>query len=93
MADSASTIHNKIFHGDWKEWYGNRDFLKLQRRRVKRRFDRVSREEVEAGLDDGAVDGYGKYDDIDMERDMFFDQRDYYGNLIDLTEGDYYGYF
>lgn len=82
MADSTNTVHSKIFHGNWKEWYGNREFLKLQRRRVKRRFAKVSREEVEAGLDDGAVDGFGKYDEGDLcERDMFFDELvDYYGN-------------
>jgi hypothetical protein len=76
MADPASAIHNKLFHCDWKEWdsYTNKDFRKLQRRKVKRKFDRVSREEIEAGIDEGEMDGYGKYDESDlMERDMFFD--------------------
>lgn len=86
MADSTSAVHNKIFHGDWKEWYGNRDFLKLQRRRVKRRFGRVSREEITEGIDEGELTGYGKYDESDLlGRDMFFGQRDYYGN----KENDY----
>lgn len=80
MADSASAVHNKIFHGNWKEWYGNRDFLKLQRRRVKRRFERVSRVEVEAGLDDCVEGPYGSMDEGD-EREMFFDDRfDFYEN-------------
>lgn len=76
MGDSASAVHNKIMKNGWMEWGGGRhvDFRKLYRRRVKRKFERVSREEIIEGVDEGEQNGYGKYDEGDLcERDMFFD--------------------
>ncbi len=72
----ANTIHHKILHCDWKEWYGNREFRDRQRRKVKRKFSRVSREEIGAGVDDGEWDWYGRYDQgpIEGRGEMFFDE-------------------
>lgn len=73
MADSTNSIYQKIMKGNWEEWVGN-GYCKLKRRKVKRKFNRVSREEIGAGIDDGEADGYGKYDESDLcERNMFFD--------------------
>lgn len=81
MADSASAVYQKIMNGNWEEWVGN-SYCKLKRRKVKRKFARVSREEITEGIDEGEETGYGKYDEGDLcERDMFFDDRfDFYEN-------------
>lgn len=80
MADSTSTIYKRILWS-WRNWH-NPTIKRKYGRKCKRKFSRVSREEIEAGLDDGAVDGYGKYDEGDLGGDyMFFDERvDFYGN-------------
>lgn len=88
MGGAANTIHHKIFHGGWKEWGGweNKDFRNIQRRRVKRKFAQVSREEIEAGVDEGEWDWYGRYDQgpIEGRGEMFFDE----DNLNTVGKGD-----
>lgn len=77
MADSTNTIYQKIMYGNWEEWTGN-VYCKVKRRHVKRKFNRVSREEVEEGLDDCVEGPYGSMDEGDGREMFFADRFDFY---------------
>lgn len=76
MADSANTIYKRILWS-WRNWQ-NSTIRRKYGRKCKRKFNKVSREEIGVGVED-YIDECMDFDQgVDEKQPMFFDESNTY---------------